>query len=157
MIEQLKDNKALSLEELASFDSDAYEETFSIASSFAGKLKAGDTVLLTGELGSGKTAFTSGIADFFGVADDVRSPSFKIINRYGGKIPIFHMDFYRIKNSEEIWDIGVADIFIKDAIFIVEWPEIFFNYFKSFYLVDIKYEGNGKRKIKIFKGKVNEI
>ena len=96
--QHLKDS-GISLEEIASFDSDDYEETRAIASSFAERLNAGDTVLLTGELGSGKTAFTSGIADFFGVADDVRSPSFKIINKYKNKNQQRNTRRYFPKNS----------------------------------------------------------
>lgn len=148
----LKDS-GIFLDEIAAFDSDSYEETLSIASSFAGRLKEGDTVLLTGELGSGKTAFTTGIADVFNCSQEVCSPSFKLINKYSGKIPLYHMDFYRIKNSEEIWDIGIEDIFLNKAIFIIEWPEIFIKYFKDFYYVSIDYTGAGKRKIKLFKGR----
>ncbi|MEA2082334.1 MAG: tRNA (adenosine(37)-N6)-threonylcarbamoyltransferase complex ATPase subunit type 1 TsaE [Elusimicrobiota bacterium] len=138
------------LQEVASFESASADETMAIASGFAAKLNAGDVVLLTGELGVGKTEFARGIASFFGAGSDVSSPSYKIINRYGGDIPVYHMDFYRIKDSGEIFDMGIDELFAEKAIFVVEWPEIGIGFFNNFYLARIKNVPGDKREIGIF-------
>ena len=150
-IERIIKASGILLKEIALFESESPDETMAIASGFAASLKTGDVVLLTGELGAGKTEFARGVVSFFGAGRDVCSPSYKLVNRYEGKIPVYHMDFYRIKESGEIFDIGVEEIFGEKAIFIVEWPEIGIDFFKEFYLAQIEPVSGNKRKIKLFK------
>ncbi len=85
--------------------------TLKVAASFAGTLDRGAVVALTGELGTGKTVFTKGVAQALGVKEKVTSPSFTLINEYHGDIDIYHMDFYRLNSIKEILDIGVEDYF----------------------------------------------
>jgi tRNA threonylcarbamoyladenosine biosynthesis protein TsaE len=87
----------------------------------AGKLKVW---MLFGEMGVGKTTLIKAITKQLGVKEVVQSPTFSIVNEYsGGKIKIFHFDFYRIKNEEEAFDIGVDEYFDSGQFCFVEWPE----------------------------------
>ncbi|MGV7221242.1 MAG: tRNA (adenosine(37)-N6)-threonylcarbamoyltransferase complex ATPase subunit type 1 TsaE [Nitrospinales bacterium] len=88
-------------------------------------LSAGDTVLLFGDLGAGKTTFTQGIAAGLEVdnEDYVRSPTFTIINQYQGRHPIYHIDLYRIESYADIANLGLEELLYGDGILIIEWPE----------------------------------
>ncbi|MFH1957769.1 MAG: tRNA (adenosine(37)-N6)-threonylcarbamoyltransferase complex ATPase subunit type 1 TsaE [bacterium] len=149
-IEQFLKNSGISINEILNSESSSTEETLKTARSFSETLEPGVFVLLTGELGSGKTTFVRGIAERLECAGEVHSPSYKIINRYAGKSIIFHIDFYRLKKYEEVIGTGIEDIFRENAVFAIEWPEIFIGYFRKFFLVDMEYNGEGKRRIKIF-------
>ena len=136
--------------EILEFKSSALQETEEIAKVFAQKLKLGDVVLLKGELGAGKTFFISCICEYFGIRD-ARSPSFKIINIYEGDVKIYHLDFYRIKDKEEIFQLGIDEILNEEAIFFIEWPEIFMDYLKNCWVVEFEFENEDTRKIRIYK------
>ena len=92
----------------------------SIARSFQGK----EVVLLTGELGAGKTVFARGIAAGLGLEDvnQVCSPSFTLVNIYQGRCPIFHIDLYRLEKDSEIEDLGWED-YLGQGVIVVEWAE----------------------------------
>lgn len=95
-------------------------ETEKIAFEFAKTLKKGDTVLLSGDLGAGKTEFTKGICKFFNITN-VTSPTYAYLNVYGDFI--YHFDFYRLSSEEDAEMLGLADYFSGDNISIVEWGE----------------------------------
>lgn len=79
------------------------------------------------EMGSGKTTFIHALCDELGVEDNVSSPTFSVINEYAGRdgLAIFHMDWYRLKNTEDAFEAGVQDVLErKDAMVFIEWPEI---------------------------------
>ena len=105
------------------------EETLTIASTFAERLRRGDIVALYGELGSGKTQFAKGVCNYFGVRGPVASPTFVLLNRYNGKdgsgkeLLIFHLDLYRTKSVTEIYDLGYEEFFSGDGICLIEWAE----------------------------------
>jgi tRNA threonylcarbamoyladenosine biosynthesis protein TsaE len=104
------------------------EETYEIASAFAGKLKAGDVLALVGELGAGKTRFVQGLAHGLGVSDStyVRSPSFTLMNEYdGGRLKLYHFDFYRLAEPDELGDLGLDEYFYGDGVTVVEWADRF--------------------------------
>lgn len=86
-------------------------------------LKKGDLVCLTGDLGTGKTAFTSGIAAALGIEGYITSPTFTIVNEYAGKIPLYHFDMYRINDPEEVYEIGFDEYLNGDGIVVIEWAE----------------------------------
>ena len=88
-------------------------------------LKAGDVVALTGELGAGKTVFTKGIAAGLGFedSDSVTSPTYKILNRYEGRVIINHLDAYRLAGPGDFSDIGGDDLLGGDAVCIIEWAQ----------------------------------
>lgn len=106
------------------FVSHSEEETKNFACKFASSLNKGDVVVLTGELGSGKTKFTEGILSHFGLADEISSPTFTIVNEYkNDKVCIFHFDVYRLADSDEFYAIGGEEYFDK-GICIIEWGEL---------------------------------
>jgi tRNA threonylcarbamoyladenosine biosynthesis protein TsaE len=100
------------------------EETFELARRMASGFEGREVVLLSGELGAGKTVFAKGIAAGAGVTatDRVSSPSFTLVNVYEGKWPVFHIDLYRLEREPEILDLGWED-YLGEGIVIVEWAE----------------------------------
>lgn len=103
--------------------SNSRQQTEEIAKEFAKTIKRGDIVCLNGDLGAGKTAFTSGFAKGLGYDGYVSSPTFALINEYDAAIPIYHFDVYRIDNIEEADDIGIDDYLFGDGVCIIEWPQ----------------------------------
>ena len=105
------------------------EETLAVARSFARHLERGDVVALWGELGAGKTRFVKGVCEAFGADKRVSSPSFVILNRYEGtgrdgkELFVYHLDLYRVRSVEEIYDIGYEEFVYGDGITLVEWAE----------------------------------
>jgi len=100
------------------------EETFRRARELASGFKGKEIVLMTGELGAGKTVFAKGIAAGVGVTDTdrVSSPSFTLVNIYEGKHRVYHIDLYRLEREAEILDLGWED-FLGEGIVLVEWAE----------------------------------
>jgi len=86
-------------------------------------LAPGAVVALYGELGAGKTAFTRGLAAGLGIGMNVSSPTFTIVNEYPGEIPLFHFDMYRLKDENELFDIGWDDYLGRGGVIAVEWSE----------------------------------
>jgi tRNA threonylcarbamoyladenosine biosynthesis protein TsaE len=99
-------------------------ETAAAGRDLAPRLSAGSVVLLFGDLGAGKTAFVRGLAEGLGIpAEDVSSPTFTIMQEYrGGRLPLFHVDLYRLNDSREVDDLGVDEI-AADGVLAVEWAE----------------------------------
>ncbi len=94
------------------------------AETFAAYLRAGDTLWLTGDLGSGKTTFTQGLARGLCVLEDVTSPTFTILSEYhSGRLPLYHMDAYRLNHPEEAYDIGLEDLLNHQGVLVIEWAE----------------------------------
>ncbi|MEW6326308.1 MAG: tRNA (adenosine(37)-N6)-threonylcarbamoyltransferase complex ATPase subunit type 1 TsaE [Thermodesulfobacteriota bacterium] len=98
-------------------------ETFKLGVSLGEILVSGDVVTLQGELGAGKTWFTKGIARGLGITDTVTSPSFTIINEYQGRLPLFHMDFYRLEHGGASSDLGLEEYLYGQGVTVIEWPE----------------------------------
>jgi len=103
------------------------EETIAWGRELARKLQPPVLVLLSGELGSGKTTLTKGIVAGLNAAteDEVTSPTFTLIHEYGGEKKVFHGDLYRIENFHDFETLGLEDVFAKSAIVILEWSENF--------------------------------
>jgi len=100
------------------------EETRAAGESLASSLRSGDTVLLSGDLGMGKTVFARGVAAGLGVdPGQVRSPSFTLVNRYPGRIPVYHIDLYRVEKLEDMDELGLEEILGGDGVAVVEWAE----------------------------------
>jgi tRNA threonylcarbamoyladenosine biosynthesis protein TsaE len=97
------------------------EETEAFAIQLAKKLRPKDVITLEGDLGAGKTTFTKGLAKGLGIQRTVKSPTFTIIKEYQGFIPLFHMDVYRLENSEE--DLGFEEYFDGGGVTVVEWAQ----------------------------------
>ena len=106
------------------FTSNSELETKQLAKKLASKLNLGDIIVLSGELGSGKTKFTEGILSYFNLSDEISSPTFTIVNEYDTKnVPIYHFDVYRLEDADEFLAIGGEEYFEK-GICIIEWGEI---------------------------------
>lgn len=89
-----------------------------------GKLvRPGDIIILSGELGAGKTTLVQGLAQGLGVKGAVTSPSFTLIQEYQGCYPLYHIDLYRLEDPEEIWDLGLEEYLFGAGITVVEWGE----------------------------------
>lgn len=100
------------------------KETIEFGKKIAQQLKVGDIVILTGELGSGKTKLTQGILTYFGLEKEISSPTFTIVNEYQTKdFPIYHFDVYRLSDSDEFLNIGGEEYFEK-GVSIIEWGEM---------------------------------
>ena len=107
------------------FKTETPEETQVLGEKLGKTLKQGDVIALIGDLGTGKTCLTQGIARGVGLAPDeiVSSPSYILINEYNGTVPIYHIDLYRLENSEEIAELGLSEYVEGDGICIIEWAE----------------------------------
>ena len=104
--------------------SNSAQETEALGERLAARLRPGDVIAYTGDLGAGKTAFTRGLARGLGVADRVTSPTFTIVTEYeGGRLPLFHFDLYRMDSPEELFDIGWEDYLARGGVCAVEWSE----------------------------------
>ena len=126
-------------------------ETARTGSELARDLRAGDCVLLEGTLGTGKTVLSKGIAQGLGVnAEEVRSPTFTLVNIYQGRMPVYHIDLYRIQKPEELRELGLEELIGTDGVAIVEWPGRLGPYMpKEAVWVHIKDLGGDNREIKI--------
>ena len=99
------------------------DDTLSAGAAFSKALKKGDVVLLNGTLGAGKTRFAKGLAQGLGIKDTVTSPTFSIMNvYYGGSLPFFHLDLYRIESADELFELGVEEyIRSGEGVAAIEW------------------------------------
>ena len=97
------------------------EETQDRAAAWARTLPPGTVIALHGDLGTGKTCFVQGLAKGLGITDSVHSPTYTLINEYKGRIPLYHLDLYRLAGEEEAWDIGIDQYLPGDGITAIEW------------------------------------
>lgn len=110
--------------ETYTFTSHSESETMDLAFNLASKLHIGDVVVLTGDLGSGKTKFTEGFLKYFNLDKEISSPTFTIVNEYkNDDINIYHFDVYRLSDSDEFYAIG-GDEYFSTGICLIEWGEI---------------------------------
>ncbi len=126
------------------------EETIKLGEKIAKRLKPGDLVALSGELGAGKTTLVKGIAKGLGVKNYryVNSPSFVLVKEYKGKIPLFHFDIYRLNNLKDIEDIGYEDYLARDGVIVIEWSSKMARILPKRHLdVALKIKSPGKRTI----------
>jgi tRNA threonylcarbamoyladenosine biosynthesis protein TsaE len=97
-------------------------ETRALAAEIGATLRRGDVVVLNGELGAGKTTFVKGLADGLGVVDAVTSPTFTIVQHYEGRVPVAHVDVYRLDRLQELHDLGFEEL-LDDGVTIIEWGD----------------------------------
>ncbi|MEZ5405173.1 MAG: tRNA (adenosine(37)-N6)-threonylcarbamoyltransferase complex ATPase subunit type 1 TsaE [Verrucomicrobiia bacterium] len=103
--------------------SNSESETIAIGVQLSQRLKQGDIVALSGEMGAGKTYFVKGIAEGLGFSGEVTSPTFTLLHEYrGGRLPLWHADWYRIQFRREIDFLGLDDV-LQEGILVMEWPE----------------------------------
>lgn len=99
--------------------SKSVKDTLKIAESYAKTLKKGDVVLLNGEMGAGKTAFTKGLAKGLNIKDEITSPTYAYMNDYDGVL--YHYDCYRLSSGEDAEALGLTDYFYMGGVCVIEW------------------------------------
>ncbi len=101
------------------------EETAALAAKIAEKLEGGETLVLRGGLGAGKTTFTKGLAKALGVTRNVVSPTFTLVREYEeGRLKLYHFDLYRIEDEGELEELGLDEYFRDDSVVVIEWNRI---------------------------------
>ena len=111
---------------MATFISNKPTETEAIARQIAGDLVAGSVLALKGELGSGKTVFTQGLVAGLESDAAATSPTFTIVHEYrGGRLPVYHFDFFRLENRESAVQLGLEEYFFSDGVSVIEWADRF--------------------------------
>jgi tRNA threonylcarbamoyladenosine biosynthesis protein TsaE len=110
---------------MASIISHSPEETSSIGRQLAAQLRPGDVLALAGDLGAGKTQFVKGLAVGLEVEGEVTSPTFTLIHEHQGRLPLFHIDLYRLESEEEVLGIGIDDYLAGEGVTVIEWADKF--------------------------------
>lgn len=105
------------------FETYSFDETVEVGKRLGNILKAGDVIWLSGDLGTGKTALTNGIAKALNINDYITSPTFTLVNEYEGSLPLYHFDVYRISDSDEMFDIGFEEYINNGGVSVIEWGE----------------------------------
>lgn len=109
---------------MINIETHSFEETVNVGKKLGSILKPGDVICLTGDLGTGKTALTNGIAKEMGIMSYITSPTFTLVNEYQGRYPLYHFDVYRIANADEMFEIGFEEYLNGEGITIIEWGEL---------------------------------
>ena len=116
------------------FVSHSENDTIKFADEFASKLDAHSIIVLSGDLGSGKTKFTEGILKHFGLEDEISSPTFTIVNEYDSKdFKIFHFDLYRLADVDEFYAMG-GEEYLQNGLCIFEWGEMIEEILQTHYI-----------------------
>jgi len=124
------------------------EETAGVARELASALKAGDVILLSGNLGAGKTAFVRGLASGLGIdPEEVSSPTFTLVHEYrGGRLTLYHADLYRLERIATE-DIGLEEMGIADGVLAIEWPDRLAHAMAGAREIQIEIVGDTSRRI----------
>lgn len=102
---------------------DCVDATRAVAAEIAALVGPGDVLLLAGELGAGKTAFTQGFGRALGIDEQITSPTFTLARQYEGRLPLHHLDVYRLERLSEMQDIGIAELLDSGGVIVVEWGD----------------------------------
>ena len=127
-------------------------KTIEVARLLGSKLKKGDILALSGELGSGKTCFTAGLARGLGVNENyqITSPTFTLINEYPARCKLYHFDVYRLSGYSEFEDLGYEEYFYSEGIVVIEWAEKIADILPpSAFFIKFEYVDENSRKINI--------
>lgn len=138
--------------ERADLEIAALDETLALAGRLAVLLRPGDVVGLRGDLGAGKTTFAAAVAHALGVPEEVAvtSPSFTLINEHQGRLPVYHMDLYRLGDPAELYELGLWEYYDGDGVCLVEWCDRFDDLWPEHALVLTLHLGQGEaRRIEI--------
>ena len=109
------------------FHTSSAQETIELGQKIGNLLKKGDIIALQGTLAAGKTTITKGIASALGVKDEITSPTFCLISEYEGKMPLYHMDVYRLEGGDDFINLGVEDLIYGNGVSLIEWSEKIMN------------------------------
>lgn len=112
----------------------AADDTRRLAAALAPLARQGDLLLLSGELGAGKTAFVQGFGRALGVTEPITSPTFTLVRTYPAAIPLVHVDLYRLEHLQEVIDLGLAELLDNSAVALIEWGDVAASIFSPDYL-----------------------
>ena len=137
------------------FQTNSPEETEAIGAALGKILTPGTVIAYRGDLGAGKTAFTRGLAKGLGCREIVTSPTYTIVNEYlGGRLPLFHFDMYRLRSSDDLFDIGWEDYLDRGGICAVEWSENVEDAMEDAICITIEKLGEDSRQITLEGGSI---
>ena len=137
------------------FTTNSPAETEDLGAALGRVLMPGTVIAYRGDLGAGKTAFTRGLARGLGYAEPVTSPTYTIVNEYlGGRLPLFHFDMYRLRSSDDLWDIGWEDYLDRGGVCAVEWSENVEDALEDALTVTIEKLGEESRRITVEGGEL---
>lgn len=105
------------------FYTESAEQTIGLGEKIGSFLRPGDIIALQGTLAAGKTTITKGIARALGITEDITSPTFTLISVYEGRLPLYHMDVYRLEGSADFSDLGAEEMLYGNGICVIEWSE----------------------------------
>ncbi|MGP1522576.1 MAG: tRNA (adenosine(37)-N6)-threonylcarbamoyltransferase complex ATPase subunit type 1 TsaE [Treponema sp.] len=105
------------------FYTESAEQTIGLGEKIGSFLRPGDVIALQGTLAAGKTTITKGIARALGITEDITSPTFTLISVYEGRLPLYHMDVYRLEGSADFSDLGAEEMLYGNGICVIEWSE----------------------------------
>ena len=143
---------------MLTFNTHSAEETIALGEKIGRLLKKGDVIAMQGTLAAGKTTITKGIAKALGITDTITSPTFCLISEYSGKMPLYHMDVYRLEGSEDFINLGTDDMIYGDGVSIIEWSEKIMDQLpKKTILLKITPGAGEERKIEIDNWKNGDI
>ena len=126
------------------------EDTQGLGTAMGELASAGDIYLLVGELGAGKTCLTQGIAWGLGIQEYAASPSFVVVREMHGRLPLYHMDLYRLDNIEEIFELGLDDYLYGSGVCVVEWAEKGTGLLPDEHLlIEISYLAGNERRLRL--------
>jgi tRNA threonylcarbamoyladenosine biosynthesis protein TsaE len=126
------------------------DETLELGKKLAPLLRAGDVVLLIGELGTGKTVFARGVARGLGIERNIVSPTFTLLKEYDARLPLNHLDAYRLEGPGDLYDLGI-DEYLEGGILLVEWADRVYEFFdRDFLEIRIEFgEGESSRYVSL--------
>lgn len=135
---------------MITFTTNSAEETIELGKKIGSLLQKGDIIAMQGTLAAGKTTITKGIAQALGVKDTITSPTFCLISEYEGKMPLYHMDVYRLDGAEDFANLGTEDMLYGEGVSIIEWSEkIMEELSKKTIILKLEPHEDGTRKITI--------
>ena len=135
---------------MITFTTKTPEETIELGRKIGRLLKKGDIIAMQGTLAAGKTTITKGIAESLEIKDTITSPTFCLISEYEGKMPLYHMDVYRLDGAEDFAGLGTEDMLYGEGVSIIEWSEkIMSELPKKTIILKIEPKEDGSREISL--------
>ena len=135
---------------MLTFFTHSADETTALGYKIGKKLKKGDIIAMQGTLAAGKTTITKGLAQALDISEEITSPTFCLISEYYGKMPLYHMDVYRLDGTEDFINLGVDDMLYGDGVCIIEWSEKIMDELpKNTIILRILPQDDNSRKIEI--------
>lgn len=143
---------------MLTFKTNTPEETIELGRKIGKLLKKGDVIAMQGTLAAGKTTITKGIAQALNIDDTITSPTFCLISEYYGKMPLYHMDVYRLEGGEDFINLGTDDMIYGEGVSIIEWSEKIMDELpEKTIILKITPEDDGSRTITIDNWKNGDI